>query len=160
MHAYSDTDLRKFDLYKFFSAFLVFQCVATGRSTLTSGRTGGPDGSPLESGRRWSSHVRTRPDGVRTRAVIIVRTVSLYRPDARDLSAPFRGSERPDIINPPSRRGPHRGYKMSRSPNSLHTPQNQIVWLFVSKVGFKFLAFCIYLSYFKYFFSLFLFSFL
>ena len=160
MHAYSDTDLRKFDLCKFFSAFLVFQCGASGRSTLTSGRTGGPDGSPLESGRRWSPHVRTGPDGVRTRAVIIVRTVSLYRPDARDQSAPFRGSERPDVINPPSGRGPHSDYKMLRSPNSLHTPQNQIFWLFVSKVGFKFLAFCIYLSYFRYFSSLSLFSFL
>jgi hypothetical protein len=73
MHAYSDTDLRKFDLCKFFSAFLVFQCGASGRSTLTSGRTGGPDGSPLESGWRWSPHVQTGPDGVRTRAVIIVR---------------------------------------------------------------------------------------
>jgi len=36
-----------------------------------------PDGTLLESGRGWSPHVRTRPDGVRTRAVIIVRT-SLY----------------------------------------------------------------------------------
>jgi len=160
MHAYSDTDLRKFDLCKFFSAFLVFQCGASGRSTLKSGRTGGPDGSPLESGRRWNSLVRTGPDGVWTRAVIIVRTVSSYHPDARDLSAPFRGSERPDVINPPSGRGPQSGYKMPRSPISLHTPQNQIVWLFVSKVGFKFLAFCIYLSYFMYFSSLFLFSFL
>jgi hypothetical protein len=59
MHAYSDTDLRKFDLCKFFSAFLVFQCGASGRSTLTSGQTGGPDDYPLESGRRWSPHVRT-----------------------------------------------------------------------------------------------------
>jgi hypothetical protein len=160
MHAYSDTDLRKFDLCKFFSAFLVFQCGASGRSTLTSGRTGGPNGSPLESGRRWSQHVRTGPDRVRTRAIIIVRMVSLYRPDARDLSAPFQGSERPNIINPSSGRGPHSGYKMPRSPISLHTPQNQIFWLFVSKVGFKFLAFCIYLSYFRYFSSLFLFSFL
>jgi hypothetical protein len=138
MHAYSDTDLRKFDLCKFFSAFLVFQYGASERSSLTSGRTGGPDGSPLESGRRWSPHVWTGPDGVRTRAVIIVRTVSLYRPDALDLSAPFRGSKRPDIINPPSGRGPHNDHKMLRSPNSLHTPQNHIFWLFVIKVGFKF----------------------
>jgi hypothetical protein len=160
MHAYSDTDLRKFDLCKFFSAFLVFQCGASGRSTLTFGRTGGPDSSPLESGRRRSPHVRTGPDGVQTRAVIIVRTVSLYRPDARDLSTPFRGSERPNVINPPSRRGPHNGYKMPKSPISLHTPQNHNFWLFVSKVGFKFLAFCIYISYFRYFSSLSLFSFL
>jgi hypothetical protein len=160
MHAYSDTDLRKFDLCKFFLAFLVFQCGAFGRSTLTSGRTGGPDGSPLESGRRWSPHVRTGPDGVQTCAVIIVRTVSLYRPNARDRSAPFRGSERPDVINPPSGRGPHSGYKMPRLPISLHSPQNQKFWLFVSKVGIKLLVFCIYLSYFRYFSSLFLFSFL
>jgi len=38
MHAYSDTDLRKFVLCKFFSPFLVFLCGASGRSTLTSGR--------------------------------------------------------------------------------------------------------------------------
>jgi hypothetical protein len=62
----------------------VFQCGASGLSTLTSRRTGGPDGSLLESGRRWSPHVRTGPDGVRTRVVIIVR------PDARDQSAPFQ----------------------------------------------------------------------
>jgi hypothetical protein len=160
MHAYSDTDLRKFDLCKFFSVFLVFQCGASGRSTLTSGRTGGPDGFSLESGWRWSPHVRTGPDGVRTHAVIIVQTISLYCPDACDLSAPFRGSECPDVINPPSGRGPHSSYKMTRLPNSLYTPQNQIFWLFVSKVGFKFLAFWIYLSYFRYFSSLFLFSFL
>jgi hypothetical protein len=150
MHAYSDTDL----------AFLVFQCGASGRSTLTSGRTGGPDSSPLESGWGWNQHVWTGPDGVRTRAVIIVRTVFLNRPNARNHSTPFRGSERPDIINPPSGRGPHSGYKMPRSPISLHTPQNQNFWLLVSKVGFKFLAFCIYLSYFRYSSSLFLFSFL
>jgi hypothetical protein len=102
IHACSDTDLRKFDLCKFFSVFLVFQCGASGRSTLTSWRTGGPDGTLLESGRGWSPHVRTGPDGVRTRAVIIVWMVSLYRPDPRDQSAPFRGSERPDVINPPS----------------------------------------------------------
>jgi hypothetical protein len=48
----------------------MFQCGA-------SGRTGGPDGTPLESGRGWSPHVWTGPDGVQTRAVIIVRT-SLY----------------------------------------------------------------------------------
>jgi hypothetical protein len=141
--------MRKFDLCKLSSAFLVFQCGASGRSTLTSGWTGGPNGSPLESGRRWSPHVRTGPDGVWTRAVIIVRTVSLYRPDARDHSAPFRGSEHPDVINPPSGQGPHSGYKMPRSPISLHTPQNQNFWLFVSKVGIKLLAFCIYLSYFR-----------
>jgi hypothetical protein len=91
--------------------FLVFQCGASGRSTLTSGRTSGPEGTLLESGRGWSPHVRTGPDGVRTRAVIIVRMVSLYRPDARNHSAPFWGSKRPDVINPPSERGPHSGYK-------------------------------------------------
>jgi hypothetical protein len=141
IHACSNTDLRKFDLCKFSSAFLVFQCGASGRSTLTSGRTGGPDGSLLESGRRWSPHVWTGPDGVRTRAVIIVRTVSLYRPDARDQSAPFRGSERPDVINPPSGRGPHSGYKNSCSPHSLHTPQNLNFWLIVSSLSLSSLVF-------------------
>jgi hypothetical protein len=100
----------------------VFQCGASGRSTLTSGRTGGPDGSPLESGWRWSPHVRTGPGKVRMRAVIIARTVSLYHPDARDQSAPFRGRERPDVINPPSGRGPHRGYKNPCSPHSSSYP--------------------------------------
>jgi hypothetical protein len=132
IHACSKTDLRKFDLYKFSSVFLVFQCGASGRSTSTSGRTGGPDGSPLESGRRWSPHVRTGPDRVQTRTVIIVRTVSLYRRNARGQSAPFWGSERPDVINPPSGRGHHRGYKNPCSPHSLPTPQNHFFWLFVS----------------------------
>jgi hypothetical protein len=126
IHACSDTDLRKFDLCKFSSVFLVFQCGASGLSTLTSKRIGGPDGTLLESGRGWSPHVRTGPDGVWTCAVIIVRTVSLYRSDARDQSAPFRGSERPDIINPPSRRGPHKGYKNPCSWHSLPTPTKSL----------------------------------
>jgi hypothetical protein len=70
IHACSNTDLRKLISIKFSSVFLVFQCGA-------SGRTSGPDGTLLESGLGWSPHVRTRSDGVRTRAVIIVRT-SLY----------------------------------------------------------------------------------
>jgi hypothetical protein len=111
IHVWSNTDLRKFDLCKFSSVFLVFQCGASGRSTSTSGR-------------RWSPHVRIGPDGVRTRAVIIIWTVSLYRPDASGQSAPFRGCKRPDVINPPSGRGPHRGYKIPYSPYSLLTPQN------------------------------------
>jgi len=132
IHACSNTDLRKFDLCKFSSVFLVFQCGASGRSTLMFGQTGGPDETLLESGRGWSPHVRTGPDGVRTRTIIIVRTVSLYRSDARDQSAPFRGSERPDVINPPSGQGPHSGCKNPCSPPSLHTPQNHCFWLFVS----------------------------
>jgi len=91
-----------------------------------------PDGSLLESGRRWIPHVRAGLDGVRMRAIIIVRTVSLYRPDAGDQSAPFWGSERSDVINPPSGRGPHRGYKYPCSPHSHSTPQNlTFVWLWV-----------------------------
>jgi len=70
-----------------------------------------PDGTLIESGQGWSPHVRTGPDGVRMSAVIIVRTVSLYHPDARDQSAPFRGSERLEVINPLSGQGPHSGYK-------------------------------------------------
>jgi hypothetical protein len=144
IHACSNTDLRKFDLCKFSSAFLVFQCGASGRSTLTSRRTGGPDSSPLESGLRWSQHVRTGPDGVWTPAVIIVRTVSLYRPDGRGQSAPFRGCERPDVINPPSGRGPHRGYENLCSPHSHSTPQNLTFgWLWVPSFC-EFLAFCIF----------------
>jgi hypothetical protein len=97
MHAYSDTDLRKFDLCKFFSVFLVFQCGASGRSLLVSGRVGfsRSDGTCLESGPSWSLVVRT------IRAVRQDRRW-LHRPDARDLFAPFQGSKRPDVITPPS----------------------------------------------------------
>jgi hypothetical protein len=68
MHAYSDTDLRKFDLCKFFSVFLVFQCGASGRSLLASGQVGfsHSDGSCLESRPGWS---------------LIVRTIRVLRPD-------------------------------------------------------------------------------
>jgi hypothetical protein len=61
MHAYSDTDLRKFDLCKFFSVFLMFQCGASGQSLLASGQVGfsRSDGSCLESGPSWSLVVRT-----------------------------------------------------------------------------------------------------
>jgi hypothetical protein len=38
MYAYSDTDLKKFDLCKFFSVFLVFQCGASGRYSFEFGR--------------------------------------------------------------------------------------------------------------------------
>jgi hypothetical protein len=141
MHAYSDTDLKKIDLCKFFSVFLVFQCGVSGRSTLTSGRNGGPDGSPLESGRRWSPHVQTGPDGVRTRAVIIVRTVSLYRPDARNQSASFRGSERPDFFNPSSERGPHRGYKNPCSPHSSLYPTKSEILAACELFVFEFFGF-------------------
>jgi hypothetical protein len=49
-----------------------------------------------------------------------------------DQSAPFRGSERPDIINPLSGRGPHRGYKFPCSPHSHSTPLNLTFgWLWV-----------------------------
>jgi hypothetical protein len=56
---------------------------------------------------------------VRKRAAIIVRTVTLNRLDAHDQSAPFRGSARLDLINSPSGRGPHSGYKR---PSSLLSP--------------------------------------
>jgi hypothetical protein len=46
------------------------------------------------SGRAWHQ----RPDG------------KVTRPDARDLSAYFRGSALPDGVNDPSGRGPHRLY--------------------------------------------------
>jgi hypothetical protein len=103
MHAYSDTDLRKFDLCKFFSAFLVFQCGASRRSTLTSGRTGGSDGSlwsPDGDGAHMSGQDLTESRHalsssserslyiVRTRAIFLllseaasVRTSSIHRPD-------------------------------------------------------------------------------
>lgn len=70
---------------------------------------------------------------VRTCAGIIVRTVTLYRLNARDQSAPFRGGARPDVSNTLSGRGPHSGYKKPRSPHSLHhTPLNLTFWLLVS----------------------------
>jgi hypothetical protein len=141
IHACSDTDLRKIDLCKIFLIFFcVFQCGASERSVLMSGRTGSLDGTLLKSGREWSPHVRTGPDGVRTRAVIIVRTVSLYRPDARNQSTPLQGSERPDVINPLSGRGTHRGYKFPCSPHSHYTPLNLTfgcLWpLFLCVFGF------------------------
>jgi hypothetical protein len=70
MHAYSNTDLRKFDLCKFFSVFLVFQCGAFGRSLLVSGWVGfsRSDGTCLESGTSWS---------------LVVRTIRVVRPDRR-----------------------------------------------------------------------------
>jgi hypothetical protein len=102
MHAYSDTDLRKFDLCKFFSAFLVFQCGASGRSTLTSGRTGGPDGDRAhmsgqdltESRRALSSSSERSLYIVWTRATILllfeaasVRTSSIHHPDGDPTAA-------------------------------------------------------------------------
>lgn len=76
MHAYSNTNLRKFDLCKFFSVFLVFQCGASGRYPLASGRVllGSPDGILRKSG-----HV----------PCLVVRTCLVVRPDSRALSPSF-----------------------------------------------------------------------
>jgi hypothetical protein len=103
IHACSNTNLRKLISVKFSSVFLVFQCGVSGRSTLTSRRTGGPDGTLLESGRGWRPHVQTylMESGralsssserslyiVQTRATSLllseaasVRTSSIHRPD-------------------------------------------------------------------------------
>jgi hypothetical protein len=167
MHAYSDTDLRKFDLCKFFSFFLVFQCGASGRSLLAFGRVGSSrsDGSFLEFGPSWSHVVRTIRVFIRTSVGFIVRTTSLYRPDVRDLSTPSWGGERPDIITPPSRRGPHSGYKMPRSPVSFSPyPTKSTFWHFVSEWFWCFwsnfiIVFCAFSLHSRYFSSFFLFQF-
>jgi hypothetical protein len=66
----------------------MFQCGASGRSLLASGRISGPDGTLLESGREWSPIVQTEPACVRTRATCLlvpnaarVRTRLMHRPD-------------------------------------------------------------------------------
>jgi hypothetical protein len=78
MHAYSNTDLRKFDLYKFLSVFLVFQCGASGQYPLASGRVllGSPDGILQKYG-----HV----------PYLVVRTCLVVRPDSHALSPSFGG---------------------------------------------------------------------
>jgi hypothetical protein len=88
MHAYSNTDLRKFDLCKFFSAFLVFQCGASGRSTLTSGQ------DLTESGRALSSSSERSLYIIPTRATFLllseaasVRTSSIHHPDGDPIAA-------------------------------------------------------------------------
>lgn len=76
MHAYFDIDLRNFDLCKFFSVFLVFQCGASGRYPLASRGVllGSPDGI------LWKSrHVQC----------LVVRTCRVVRPDSRALSPSF-----------------------------------------------------------------------
>jgi len=97
-----------------------------------------------ESGRALSSSSERSLYIVRTRATSLllfeaasVRTSSIHRPDGDPTKA----------IKTPAR--------------GIHSlpPQNHCFWLFVSYVGFKFLACCIFLSYFRYFSSLFLFSF-
>jgi hypothetical protein len=62
------SDTEKNDLCKIFLSFSVFQCGAFGRSILTSGR------HSLEVRTGMEPTCPDRPDGVRTRAVIIVRT--------------------------------------------------------------------------------------
>jgi hypothetical protein len=129
--------LRKLISVKFSSVFLCFSVEHPDGLHLRS------DSTLLKSGRGWNPHVWTG-------AVIIVLTVSLYRPEGRDQSAPF-GSERPDgdpteAINSPARR--------------ILTIPHSISLLAVYEFSFcEFLAFCIFLSYFRYFSSLFLFSF-
>jgi hypothetical protein len=152
MHAYSNTDLRKFNLCKFFSAFLVFQCGASGRSTLTSGQTGGPDGDGshmsrqdlTEFGRALSSSSERSLYIVWTRATVLflseaasVRTSSIHCPDG-DPTATIKCPDRRILFIP---------HKI-RFFGCL--------WV---RLALSFLAFCIYLSYFRYFSSLFLFSF-
>jgi hypothetical protein len=130
IHACSDTDLRKFDLCKFFSVFLVFQCGASGRSPLTSGRVSGPDSTLLESGRVWSPIVRTGPDWVRTHAATTGRTVSKTVQTRVRTTLMLRLDGDPTVaINSPAR------CILSIYPTQSH------FWLFVSFPSCEFLAF-------------------
>jgi hypothetical protein len=102
----------------------VFQCGASGRSLLASRR--------VEFNSSDDSHFGVRTDGVlesernlfhvRTRAVILLRTGNLIRPDVRNRFAPFRGSARPNVIKTLSGRVPHKGYKLPRSSLSPSIP--------------------------------------
>jgi hypothetical protein len=87
---------------------------------------------------RYLYIVRTRTTFLLLSEAASVRTSSIHRPDGDPTEA----------IKCPDRRILFIPHKIS------------FFWLFMSKVGFKFLAFCIYLSYFRYFSSLFPFSFL
>jgi len=69
---------------------------------------------------------------VQMRAATNGRTVRIYRPDAGDLSAWFRGSARPNSINTPSGRGSHRGYIYPGRHLSSLPHQNLTFWLLVS----------------------------
>jgi len=109
---------------KFSSVFLVFQCGASGRSLLASGR--------VEFSSSDGSRFGVRTDGVlksaqnlfheRTWAVILFRTGNLIRPNVRNRFAPFRGRARTDVIKTPSGRVPHKGYKLPRSSLSPLIP--------------------------------------
>jgi hypothetical protein len=108
--------------------------------------------------------VKTGSGYVRTRATTNGRTVRTNRPDARDLSAWFRGSVRLDNINSPSGRGPHKGYIYPGRRLSSLPHQNLTFWLlmsyFLSAFGFmsSLLSFCILFSHSKYFPIFFFFS--
>lgn len=120
----------------------------------------------LVSGQRWSSVVRIGLACVRTRAASIGWTVKINRSDAHNQSALFRGRARPDGINTPFGRGPHRGYIWPRLPHSFSCPKKSLLCFFVSNsFGVFFLEWsypCLYfvhsLSHFSYFSILFLFS--
>jgi len=117
-----------------------------------------PDGTLLESGWGWSPHVQTGPDGVRARAVIIVRT-SLYIVRTRETSLLLSevASVRTSSTHHPD--GDPTKAINSPAPCILTIPHS-ISLLTVCEFSFcEFLAFCIFLSYFRYFSSLFLFSF-
>jgi len=110
-----------------------------------------PDGYEAQSSGQdliESGRMRQPPDGGES-----------HCPDAPDLSACSQCSVRPDDVNASSGRGPHSVYKYPCSSDSLHTPQNLNFWLLASYLSLSSLPFCIFLSYLRYFSSLFLFSF-
>jgi hypothetical protein len=84
--------------------FSVFQCEASGRVDFHCPEDifWSPDGRSLV--------VWTGSGYVWTRVTTNDWTVRINHLDARDLSAWFRGSARPDDINSPSGRGPHKSY--------------------------------------------------
>jgi hypothetical protein len=106
----------------------------------------------------WSFIVQTGSGYIRTRAATNGRTVRINRPDARALSAWFRGSARPDGINSPSGRGPHRSYIYPWAPHTPPYPTKISLFGILCIISNEFLdlyhlllSFCTLLSHSRYF---------
>jgi hypothetical protein len=134
IHACSDTDLRQIDLCKIFLSFfcVLVWSIRTVYIDVWTDWWSGRHSLEVQTGMEPTcpdSRSHHRPNGL---------FISSGR--ARDQSALFRGSERPDVINPPSGRGPHRGNKFLCSSHSHYTPLNLTfgcLWaLFLCVFGF------------------------
>jgi hypothetical protein len=147
----SNTDLRKFVLCKFSSAFLVFQCGASGQSILTSGQTGDPDGSLLESGQDLTESGRAlSSSSERSLYIVRMRATSLLLSEPASVwtsSIHRLEGDSTEAIKTPARR------------ILPHTPQNLNFWLLVSYLSLSSLAFCIFPIFQVLFFSFFFLSF-